>query len=103
LTFDEHAAVTFQRLRRACMRVGTMDLKIAAIALSHEATLLYRMHPVARRDFPSSRSLRAAAATNALAHEAAIVKLPEWLGQLIFPRLIFSRVNVMRGRALVYR
>jgi tRNA(fMet)-specific endonuclease VapC len=42
LTFDEHATVTFQRLRRARLRVGTMDLKIAAIALSREATLLSR-------------------------------------------------------------
>jgi tRNA(fMet)-specific endonuclease VapC len=42
LGFDEQAAVTSQRLRRARVRIGTMDLKIAAIALSHEATLLSR-------------------------------------------------------------
>ena len=40
LTFDEAAAVVFQRLRRARLRVGTMDLKIAAIVLSREALLL---------------------------------------------------------------
>jgi tRNA(fMet)-specific endonuclease VapC len=34
LEFDEAAAVVFQRLRRARRRVGTMDLKIAAIVLS---------------------------------------------------------------------
>ena len=42
LTFDEQAAVTLQRLRRARIRIGTMDLKIAAITLSHDATLLSR-------------------------------------------------------------
>jgi tRNA(fMet)-specific endonuclease VapC len=42
LAFDAPAAATFQRLRRARLRMGTMDLKIAAIVLSHEATLLSR-------------------------------------------------------------
>jgi len=42
LAFDEPAAATLQRLRRARIRIGTMDLKIAAIALSHDATLLSR-------------------------------------------------------------
>ena len=42
LTFDEHAATTFQRLRRARIRIGTMDMKIAAIVLSCNATLLSR-------------------------------------------------------------
>lgn len=42
LAFDEVAAVIFQRLRRARLRIGTMDLKIAAIVLSREATLLSR-------------------------------------------------------------
>jgi tRNA(fMet)-specific endonuclease VapC len=42
LPFEEQAAVTLQRLRRARIRIGTMDLKIAAIALSHDATLLSR-------------------------------------------------------------
>jgi tRNA(fMet)-specific endonuclease VapC len=40
LTFDEAAAVVFQRLRRTRLRVGTMDLKIAAIVLSRDALLL---------------------------------------------------------------
>lgn len=42
LDFDEHAATEFQRLRRARIRIGTMDLKIASVALSHDATLLSR-------------------------------------------------------------
>ena len=42
LTFDEQAAVTLQRLRRARISIGTIDLKIAAIALSHDAMLLSR-------------------------------------------------------------
>lgn len=40
--FDEAAAVVFQRLRRARLRIGTMDVKIAAIVLSCEALLLSR-------------------------------------------------------------
>jgi tRNA(fMet)-specific endonuclease VapC len=40
LAFDAQAAVEFQRLRRARIRIGTMDLKIAAIVLSQAATLL---------------------------------------------------------------
>lgn len=42
LPFDEPAAVEFQRLRAAKVRIGTMDLRIAAIALSRGATLLSR-------------------------------------------------------------
>ncbi len=42
LDFDEVAAEEFQRLRRAKIRVGTMDLRIAAIVLSQGATLLSR-------------------------------------------------------------
>ena len=40
LEFDGAAAVIFQRLRRARRHAGTMDLKIAAIVLSHDALLL---------------------------------------------------------------
>ncbi len=39
---DEAAATVFQRLRRSRRRLGTMDLKIASIVLSREATLLWR-------------------------------------------------------------
>jgi len=42
LSFDANAAVEFERLRQARIRVGTMDLKIAAIALANGATLLTR-------------------------------------------------------------
>src|SRR5947209_4935424 len=40
--FDERATATFGSLRRAGLRIGTMDLKIAAIALASDATLLSR-------------------------------------------------------------
>ncbi len=40
LPFDDQAAEEFQRLRRDRVRIGTMDLKIAAIALVHDAILL---------------------------------------------------------------
>jgi len=40
LDFDEQAAAEFQRLRRGRIRIGTMDLRIAAIVLSRDATLL---------------------------------------------------------------
>ena len=42
LPFDEHAVEQFHRLVMARLRIGTMDLKIAAIALAHNATLLSR-------------------------------------------------------------
>ena len=40
LGFDERAGAEFERLRAARIRIGTMDLKIAAIALTHDATVL---------------------------------------------------------------
>jgi tRNA(fMet)-specific endonuclease VapC len=40
LDFDDEAAAELQRLRRMKIRIGTQDLKIAAIALTHDATLL---------------------------------------------------------------
>jgi len=40
LDFDEPAGAEFERLRRGRIRVGTMDLRIAAIVLSRDATLL---------------------------------------------------------------
>jgi tRNA(fMet)-specific endonuclease VapC len=40
LPFDQRAAATFARLRRQRVRIGTMDLKIAAIALEHNALVL---------------------------------------------------------------
>lgn len=42
LEFDEAAAEEFERLQKQRIRIGTMDLKIAAIALSRNATLLTR-------------------------------------------------------------
>ena len=40
--FDERAIAEFERLKKARIRIGTMDLKIAAIALANNATLLTR-------------------------------------------------------------
>ena len=40
LDYDEKAAAEFELLRRARLRIGTMDLKIAAIALVNQATIL---------------------------------------------------------------
>jgi tRNA(fMet)-specific endonuclease VapC len=42
LNFDEPAVREFEHLQRLRVRIGTMDLKIAAIALAHNATLLSR-------------------------------------------------------------
>jgi tRNA(fMet)-specific endonuclease VapC len=42
LSFDRQAAVQFDELRRQRIRVGTQDLKIAAIALVRDALLLSR-------------------------------------------------------------
>ena len=42
LDFDAPAAAEFERLRGLRLRIGTMDLKIAAIALAHSATVLTR-------------------------------------------------------------
>jgi tRNA(fMet)-specific endonuclease VapC len=42
LDFDETAAARFQALRKARIRIGTMDLTIAAIARANDALLLTR-------------------------------------------------------------
>ena len=42
LPFDEKALAQFQGLWLRRLRVGTMDLKIAATALANEATLITR-------------------------------------------------------------
>jgi len=42
LPFDAEAAETFHRLKSIHPRTGTMDLKIAAICLAHDAMLLTR-------------------------------------------------------------
>jgi tRNA(fMet)-specific endonuclease VapC len=38
--FDERAAARFAGLRKQRIRIGTMDLKIASIALVHDALLV---------------------------------------------------------------
>lgn len=42
LPFDERAGAEFERLRQAGVRIGTMDLKIACIALVNDAIVLTR-------------------------------------------------------------
>jgi tRNA(fMet)-specific endonuclease VapC len=42
LDFDERAAVKYQHLRGERLRIGTMDLKIAAIVLANDSTPLSR-------------------------------------------------------------
>jgi tRNA(fMet)-specific endonuclease VapC len=42
LDFDDRAAAEFKRLKAAKVRVGTMDLRIAAIVLAYGATLVTR-------------------------------------------------------------
>lgn len=44
LPFDDTAASLFVNLRSGGVRIGPMDLKIAAIALANAATLLTRNH-----------------------------------------------------------
>jgi tRNA(fMet)-specific endonuclease VapC len=42
LPFDDASAVEYERLRISRVRVGTLDLRIAAIVLANGATLLSR-------------------------------------------------------------
>lgn len=42
IEYDAKAVAIYARLRQAKIRIGTMDLKIAAIALANDATLLSR-------------------------------------------------------------
>ena len=42
LAFDEEAAIAFHKLQSLKLNIGSMDLKIAAICLSHDALLLSR-------------------------------------------------------------
>jgi tRNA(fMet)-specific endonuclease VapC len=53
IDFDEQAQTFFTRLRAQRMRIGTLDLRIAAIALSRAATLITRN----RQDFAGIPSL----------------------------------------------
>ena len=54
--FDDQAATRFQNLLQQRIRIGTMDLKIAAIALVHDALLL----SANLRDFQQVPDLRVA-------------------------------------------
>ena len=54
LPFDARSAVEYRRLLHLRLRVGTMDLRIAAIALAHDAAVLTRN----LRDFQQVSGLR---------------------------------------------
>jgi tRNA(fMet)-specific endonuclease VapC len=54
IEFDDLAGVEFERLSRLRLRVGSMDLRIAAIALAHDAPVLTRN----RKDFEKVPGLR---------------------------------------------
>jgi tRNA(fMet)-specific endonuclease VapC len=54
LGFDQSCATRFQALLQSKVRIGTMDLKIAATALAHDALLLSRN----LRDFRKVPGLR---------------------------------------------
>jgi tRNA(fMet)-specific endonuclease VapC len=53
ISFDDRAGRVFQDLRKAYPRLGTMDLKIAAIAIVNQALLLTRN----TRDFGQIQNL----------------------------------------------
>ncbi|CAN5822780.1 hypothetical protein BH20ACI4_BH20ACI4_20720 [soil metagenome] len=42
IEFDENAAEIYKNLKSQKIRIGTMDLKIASIAISHKAILVSR-------------------------------------------------------------
>jgi tRNA(fMet)-specific endonuclease VapC len=52
--FDAAAIATYQELRKTYPRLGKMDLKIAAIVIIQQATLLTRNH----RDFSPITALQ---------------------------------------------
>ncbi len=54
LPFDDPAADTFEQLRKQRIRIGTMDLRIASIALGNDLTVLTRNV----RDFQQVPNLR---------------------------------------------
>ena len=54
LPFDDNAADRFEQLRRGGVRIGSMDLKIACIALIHDALVL----SANRKDFEKVPGLR---------------------------------------------
>jgi tRNA(fMet)-specific endonuclease VapC len=54
IAFDQQSAIEFKRLQRLRLRIGTFDLKIAAIACVHDALLL----SANQRDFGRVPGLR---------------------------------------------
>jgi tRNA(fMet)-specific endonuclease VapC len=54
IAIEEHTAAEFERLRKAKVRIGSVDLKIACIAIAERALLL----SANRRDFEKVPGLR---------------------------------------------
>jgi tRNA(fMet)-specific endonuclease VapC len=54
ITFDIAAAQAYEHLRKAYPRLGKMDLKIAAIALTQDSTVLTRNY----KDFGQITNLK---------------------------------------------
>jgi tRNA(fMet)-specific endonuclease VapC len=54
ISFDDRSGLIFEELRKRYPRLGTMDLKIAAITIVHDATLLTRNF----KDFGQIEGLR---------------------------------------------
>lgn len=54
LPFDRESSFHFERLRKAKIRIGTLDMRIAAIAIAHSATLVTRN----TRDFEKITGLK---------------------------------------------
>ena len=50
LAYDQEASFHYQRLAKAKLRIGTMDLKIGAIALANSATLVTRNSAISLAD-----------------------------------------------------
>ena len=60
LPYDDAAAAAFARLQRNRIRIGTMDMRIGAIALTYDALLISRN----LRDFKRIPNLRVEDWTN---------------------------------------
>lgn len=54
LEYDDRSEAHFQRARKSGIRIGTMDLRIAAICIAHDATLVTRN----RKDFQQVPDLK---------------------------------------------
>lgn len=79
LGFDESAATEFDRLKQSRVCIGTMDLKIAAIALTHDATVLTRN----LKDFNRVPGLRVEDWTAQVSERTAVIAVRFQLALLV--------------------